>query len=174
MEELKQRQNAFANEAKEEVRKIYFSTNDIVWHNYERLEAREIEQYDFCTQKEIVEQELRSYIGDKFEELCHPIREEELKEKDILNLIDTLSSLKIANKKDIVDSFTKYMIKIIFKLQGITVDWKLGEVKECNFISINDFEFVFLTPKNYNCLEAFYMVWSFFQNKTFNDNRKRA
>lgn len=171
MEEFK---SAFASEAKEVIRKMYFSTNDIVWYNNERLEAKEIEKYDLSTQKEMVEQELKNYISYKMEELCYPIAEEELQEKDILSLIDILSNLKLDNKTEIVDSFTKYMIKVILKLQGTKIEWKLAEVKECTFVSINDFEFFFLTPKNYNALEAFYRVWNFFKSKTLDENRKRA
>lgn len=171
MEEFK---SAFANEAKETIRKIYFSTNDIVWYNNERLKAKEIEKYDLSTQKEMVEQELKNYISFKMEELCHPITEEKLKEQNIISLIDILSSLEPDNKKEIVDSFTKYMIKVILKLQGTKIEWKLAEVKECTFVSINDFEFFFLTPKDYNYFEAFYRVWNFFQIKTLDENRKRA
>ncbi len=173
MEDMKEKENTFTNGNEESIRK-YFSTNDIVWYNFERLEERQIESYDVSVQKEMVEQELRNYIGYKCKELSYPISEEELKQKDILNLVNTLANQLPENKKEIVDSFIKYIIKIIFKLQGIKIEWKLGEVKASTFISINDFEFLFLTPKNYNSLEAFYTVWNYFQSKTIEENRKRA
>ncbi len=174
MEDLKRKEYTFANDTNESLRKTYLATNDIVWYNFERLNDREIESYDFSMQKEMVEQELRNYIGYKFEELSYPISEEELKEKEIVNLISTLANQLPDNKKEIVDNFTKYIIKIIFKLQGIKIEWKLGEVKECTFISVNDFEFLFLTPKNYNYLDAFYTIWNYFQSKMIDENRKRA
>lgn len=164
----------FLKETKMTIKKAYCSTQDIFDYNFKCLEQKQIEQEDLLVQKELMEQELRKYIGSKFKEIYRPLKKESLEKSSIVSLVNALSTLKPEEKKDIINSFTNYIIRFMFKFQRIEVTWKLVGVKESTLFSINDYEFDLLTPKNYNPLEVLNVMWNFFESFYLKENRKRA
>ena len=146
------------------MREMYFSTNDIVVWNFERLVAKEINEMGFESQQEAIEQNLREYIAYKSKELYRPLTEQELLEDNIPQLVEKLSNLVPIKKMTIIDSFTKYMIKVISKFLDIEIIWKMEEIDEPSFITLENSTIKFSTPQNHIALKVFNSIWDYFKN----------
>lgn len=155
----------FAEEAKEALGQFWFSTQDIVRWNYERLIAKEIETMDEENQKEIIEENLREYIIKKLEELCHPLTNQELEEDDIPLLVEKLSNFVPSKKKETINNFTQYIIYVFNKFQNKEISWTPSDILEPKLEPLENENIGLLVPQNYSELKVFIEIWNYFQNE---------